>query len=147
MAHKYFVPQHLPLLEDTFLDRRVTTCKVIERLDMRLRAVSSKCEVVILEVESNAWQVYKRLNTSLAQLLWVTNTRALENEWRTKRAARYDDLLACLDDARRQLSVRQVLGWDDSNADSAVAFENDLIMVRNHAKLRVVSCLPCQPCC
>jgi hypothetical protein len=36
---------------------------------------------MILEVETNTWQVYKRLDASLAELLWITDTRALENEW------------------------------------------------------------------
>jgi hypothetical protein len=85
--------------------------------------------LVVLEVETNTWQVHKRLDASLAELLWVTDTRALENEWRTKCSTRHDDLLACLDDARGNFTVGQVFGGHDLDADSAVTFKDDL---RNH---------------
>jgi hypothetical protein len=85
--------------------------------------------LVILEVETHTRQVYKWLDASLAEFLRVTNTRALENEWRAEGPARYNDLLTCLDDARRQLSVGKVLGWDDLDTNCAVAFENDLSYV------------------
>jgi hypothetical protein len=81
---------------------------------------------VVLEVETHTRQVDKRLDARLAELLWVTDTRALKDEWRTERSARYDDLLARLDDTRGNVAVGQVLGWHDFDADGAVAFEDDL---------------------
>ena len=53
---------------------------------------------MVLEVETNTRQVNKRLDASLAELLWVTDTRALKDEWRAECSAGYDDLLAGLDD-------------------------------------------------
>jgi hypothetical protein len=81
---------------------------------------------VVLEVETNTGQVHKRLDACLTELLWVADTRALEDEWRTECSTRHDDLLACLDDARGNLAVGQVFGGHDFYADGAVAFENDL---------------------
>jgi hypothetical protein len=43
--------------------------------------------LVVLEVETNTRQVHERLDAHLAELLWVTDTRALEDEWRTKCSA------------------------------------------------------------
>jgi hypothetical protein len=82
--------------------------------------------LVVLEVETHTRQVDKRLDARLAELLWVTDTRALKDEWRTERSARYDDLLACLDDTRGNVAVGQVLGWHDFDADGAIAFEDHL---------------------
>jgi hypothetical protein len=53
---------------------------------------------VILEVESNARKINEWLDACLAELLGVTDTRSLKNKWRGESTARYDDLLACLDD-------------------------------------------------
>jgi hypothetical protein len=81
----------VPLVKYAFLDRRVATSKVIERLNMGLCTISSerKAEMdmsvyhsqrpmmnvlVILKIETNAWQVHERLDTSLAELLWITDT-------------------------------------------------------------------------
>jgi hypothetical protein len=132
----------VPLLEDPLLDCWVTTGEVVEGLDMRLRAVRGECEadgmlvlymkesdldlLVVLEVETHTWQVDEWLDAGLAELLGVTNTRALENEWRAKSSSRHDDLLACLDDARRQLSIGEVLGWDDLDTDGSITLEDDL---------------------
>lgn len=116
----------VPLLEDTLLDRRVTTNKVVERLNMRLRTVRGEREVVVLKVETDAWQVDEGLDASLAELLWVTNTRALKNKWRAEGTARHDNLLAGLDDSGRDLSAGKVLGRHDLDTNSAVALENDL---------------------
>jgi hypothetical protein len=71
----------VPLVEDFLLNLRVTTGKVVEGLDMGLSSVCRKRQVVILEIETNAGEIDERLDTSLAELLWVTNTRSLEDEW------------------------------------------------------------------
>lgn len=82
--------------------------------------------LVILEVETNTWQIHKRLDASLAEFLWVTDTRALKNQWRTQSSARYDNLLACFDDPRWHLAARKVLGWDNLHTNSPIAFKDDL---------------------
>jgi len=87
---------NIPLLEHLLLNRWVTTSKVIERLYVWLRAVSREGEasnrsqfliveellsnlLVVLEIKTNTGQVNKRLHASFAELLWITDTRALEN--------------------------------------------------------------------
>ena len=47
----------LPLLEDLLLDLGVATDKVIEGLDVGLRAVCGEGEVVVLEVETDTGKV------------------------------------------------------------------------------------------
>jgi hypothetical protein len=49
---------------------------------------------MILEVETNTREIHDRLDARSLQLLGITNTRALEDEWRGQRATRDDDLLA-----------------------------------------------------
>ena len=88
----------VPLLEDLLLHLGITTNKVDKRLYMWLRAVCGERQamdmsdtldfsspdadlLVILEVETNTRKVDQGLHTSLSELLWVTNTGALKNEW------------------------------------------------------------------
>jgi len=71
----------LPLLEDLLLDLWVATDKVIKGLDVGLRAVCGECQVVILEVETDTGEVDEGLDASLAKLLGVADTRALQDEW------------------------------------------------------------------
>jgi hypothetical protein len=59
---------------------------------------------VILEVQTDTGEVYKRLDSGLAELLWVTNTRALEDQWRAESTTRDDNLLAGSDDTRGRLT-------------------------------------------
>ena len=44
--------------------------------------LTSECQVVVLEVQSNSWEVYNWLDTSLLQLRGITDTAALEDQWR-----------------------------------------------------------------
>lgn len=129
----------IPLLEYRFLHLGITTHKVVKGLNTRLCPVRRKGEanryvkydmtlqssrlylLVVLEVEPNAWEVDQRLDTDLAQLLWVTDTRALEDEWRTERPTRDNDLLASLDDAGEGLTCSDWLGGDHLDTDCAVA--------------------------
>jgi hypothetical protein len=53
-----------------------------------------------LEVQTNTGKVDQRLDASLAELLWITDTRALEDEWRAESATGDDDLLAGLEGPR-----------------------------------------------
>jgi hypothetical protein len=109
----------VPLLEDLLLDLGVAAYKVVERLDVRLCAVGGERQavvllasirlnvefvcvgylLVVLEVKTNTGKIDEGLDTGLAKLLWVTDTRALENERRTQSTTRDDDLLAGLDDS------------------------------------------------
>lgn len=83
--------------------------------------------LVILEIKANTGKVNERLNASLAELLGVTDTRALEDEWRAESTARDDDLLARPDDPSRQLAGGgERLGGNDRHANSSVALEDNL---------------------
>lgn len=88
----------IPLLEDLLLDLGVATDEVVERFDVRLSAVGGEGQVMILEVETNTRKINKRLDASLAKLLWVTDTRALKDERRAQSTTGDDDLLASPDD-------------------------------------------------
>lgn len=114
----------VPLIEDLLLHRRVATHEVIERLDVRLSSVGGEGEVVVLEVLAHTGEVHERLDARLAQLLWVADARALEDEWRAERAAGDDDLLPGSDDAGRHLAWGEGLGCYDLDAYGAVALED-----------------------
>jgi hypothetical protein len=104
--------------------------------------------LVVLEVKTNTWQVDKRLDASLAKLLRVTDTRALENEWRAQRSARHDDLLACSDDTRWRFTAGQVLGGNNLDANGAVAFEDDLGDMSGRSQMYCTGHIsPSPPCC
>jgi hypothetical protein len=93
---------------------------------------------VVLEVEANTGQVDQRLDASLAELLGVTDTRALEDERRAQGATRHDDLLASLVDSGLLLARRQRLGRADLDADSPVALEDDLLALGVNNKVQVL---------
>jgi hypothetical protein len=50
----------------------IATDKVVERLNVWLSSIDREGEVVILEVEANAWKIDNGLDASLAELLGVT---------------------------------------------------------------------------
>jgi hypothetical protein len=93
---------------------------------------------VILEVETNTRKINKRLDTSLAKLLWVTDTRALKNERRAQSTTRDDDLLASLDDSGHLLVGVKRLGWDTLDGNGAVALKNDLLNLVAGKKVQVL---------
>lgn len=87
----------------TLLDLRIATDKVVKTLDARLCAVDGECEVVVLEVQTDSREVDDGLDASCAKLLWVANTRALEDKRRGQRATRHNDLLASFEGASLEL--------------------------------------------
>jgi hypothetical protein len=112
----------IPLLEDSFLYFGVTPHEVVEGLDVWFGSEDREGEIVVLEVQTNTREVDKRLDTSFSELLGVTftymlgsaslqlgkllltNTRALKNERRGKRAPRHNNLLASPDNLGLQLT-------------------------------------------
>jgi len=128
----------VPLVEDLLLSLLVTTDEVVEALDVRLSPVSGESQVVVLEVETHTGQVDQGLDASLAKLLGVANTRALEDERGAQGAARHDDLLASLVDSGLLLAWRQRLGRADLDADSSVALEDDLLALGVDDKVQVL---------
>jgi hypothetical protein len=93
----------VPFVEDSFLDFRDTADEIIETLRIyilliryyflrlereggrkhtRFSTENREREVMILEIETNTRQVHNSLNASLLQLLRVTDTRSLEDQWR-----------------------------------------------------------------
>ena len=95
-------------------------------------------QIVILEVQTNTWKVDKRLYASLAERLWVTDTRALKNERRAEGASRHDDLLPSLEGAAMVLGRRERFGWNSPDADGAAAFDDHLVDLGVHGKMQVL---------
>ena len=93
---------------------------------------------MVLEVETNTRKIYKRLDARLAELLWVTDTRSLEDQWRAEGAARYNDLLAGSDNLRCQLAGSKRLGWDGLDPNGLVALDDNLKDSKYHIKMASV---------
>ena len=62
----------VPLIEHLVLRLLITTDEVVERLGVGLGTVGCKGKIVVLEVQTNTREVDQRLDTRLAELLWVT---------------------------------------------------------------------------
>lgn len=60
------------MIDDPLLHNGVAADEVVERLGLGSRTVRSKCQIVVLEVQTDTWQIDERLDTSLAKLLGVT---------------------------------------------------------------------------
>jgi hypothetical protein len=127
----------LPLLKDLLLDLGITTDEIIERLDVGFRTVCGESQVVVLEVQTDTGKVDERLDTSLAQLLGVADTRALQDEWGGQGAARDDDLLAGLVDLGL-LVGRERLGRDDLDACGTAVLNDDLLALAVDNEVQVL---------
>ena len=84
---------------------------------------------MVLEVQANTRQVDERLDASLAELLWVTDARALKNERRAESAAADDDELAGLVGTPFLCARCEWLRWHNLYASGAVAFDQNPAMV------------------
>ena len=56
----------------TLLHLRVSACKVVKTLGARLGPVDGEGKVVVLEVETDAWEVDDGLDSDAAELVGVT---------------------------------------------------------------------------
>lgn len=126
IGSKWSCPIEVPLVKDFLLDFRITTGKVVEGLHMWLDSVCREGKIVVLEVQTDTWKIDERFNTSFAELLWVTNTRSLKDEWRTESTSGNNDLLPGSDNSGSQLSWRKGLGWNNLDANGTVAFKDYL---------------------
>ena len=70
----------------TLLNLRFSADKVVKTLCARLCAVGGKCEIVVLEVETDSRQVNFAFDARSLELLGIANSRALKDEWRRQRA-------------------------------------------------------------
>lgn len=82
---------------------------------------------MVLEVESHTGKVDDGLDAGSAELLGVTDTRALEDQGRGEGSARDDDLLAGAEGSGLQLAWVQGLGGDGLDADGAAVLDDDLV--------------------
>lgn len=128
----------VPFFIDLLLDFRVATNEVVERLDVGLGPVDGECEVVVLEVETDTWQVDDRLDTSATKLLGVTNTRALQDERRAAGASADDDQLASLVDCARWVATTQGLGRDGRNTNGLAVLNEDFVDLGVTLQVKVV---------
>lgn len=117
----------VPFLEDLLLDLWVAPDKVIERLCVWLGSVRREVKIVILEVETNTWEIDDRLDTYLPQLGWIANARSLKDEWRAECAASNNDLLSGFEYATLVGLTMDLLGRHSSNSDSNTVLDDDLI--------------------
>lgn len=128
----------IPLVENFLLGLLVSANEVVETLDVRLSTIGGECQVVILEVETDAGQVNERLDAGSAQLLWVTDTRPLENEGRAQSTTGHDDLLASLVDPRLLLVRGERLGRTDLDTNSPVALQEHLLALGVDYEMQVL---------
>lgn len=84
-------------------------------------------QVVVLEVQTHTREVDERLDTSLSELLRVSDTRALENERRTEGASGNNDLLPSPEGAAVVLGGRERLGRNGLDSDCAATLHDDLV--------------------
>lgn len=117
----------VPLREDLLLDLLVATDEVVERVGPWLGSVWSEGQVVVLEVETNAGKIDERLDTGLAELLWVANTRALEDQWGAERATTDNNQLAGFVSPGLVLRWVKRLRWDGLHTDSLAVLDDDLV--------------------
>jgi hypothetical protein len=82
---------------------------------------------VVLEVQPNTRKINKRLDTSLSELLWVTNTRALKDERRAKGTSGDDDLLASPERPAMVLTRRERLSRHGPDPNCSAAFNDNLV--------------------
>lgn len=116
----------IPLLEHRLLNLGITSDKVIKGLDIGLSTEHGEGEVMVLEVETDTGKVDKRLDASAAELLWVTDTRALKDKGRAEGTARDDNLLACPVGLVLQLAGGKRLAWNGSDCNGTVALKDNL---------------------
>lgn len=82
---------------------------------------------MVLEVESHTGKINNGLDTSGAELLGVTDTRALKDQGRGEGSARDDNLLAGTEGSGLELAWVQGLGGDGLDADGAAVLDDDLV--------------------
>ena len=150
----------VPLVENLLLRFRITTNKVVERFGTMLGAVGCEGEVMILKVESHAWEIDLGLYTRLTKFLGVADTRPLKDEWGTERATTDNDLLAslvdpgfCLTGCEWLCDVSYVIhkcietklqkaythfDWYYLYTYGSIAIENDLIGFRAASQMQVL---------
>ena len=61
---------------------------------------------MILEIQSDAGKVDNGLDSGSTELLGVTDTRALQNQWRRESASRDDNLLASTEHASARILLQ-----------------------------------------
>lgn len=60
----------------------------------RLGTVDRERQVMVLEVKTDTWEVDDGLDASLLELLGITDTRSLKDQWRRESTAGNNNLLA-----------------------------------------------------
>jgi hypothetical protein len=80
-----------------------------------------------LEVQPHTREIHEWLDTRLAKLAWITDTRALQNQWRAERSTTDNDLLSSLENLRPVLLRMKGLGRDSLDTHSTIALQNHLV--------------------
>lgn len=93
---------------------------------------------MVLEVATNTREVHDRLDSGLAELLGVTNTRALEDQRRAEGASADDDLLASAVDLALGVGTIKRLSWDGGNTNSATILDDNFVDLRAGLQVEVV---------
>lgn len=117
----------VPLFEHLLLDLWIAANEIVERLDIRLGTIDGEGQVVILEVAAHTWQVDQRFHASSAQLLGVTESRALEDKWGAHGTSADDDLLSGPENTANRLTTIEGLGWYCDHTHSSTILDNHLL--------------------
>lgn len=82
---------------------------------------------MVLKVETDAWEFDLALHAHFLELLGISNTRALQDEWGAERAAGDDDLFPRADDCLLLLTWMKWLHGDRADSGGAAVLKDDFV--------------------
>ena len=131
----------IPLVKDTFLNLGIATHKIIEAFCIRLGTIGGEREVMVLEVETDTWQIDLALDAGFLEFLGVSDTRSLQYEWCAEGSAGNDDLLASSDDGFLLLARMQGFHWNGTDGGGTAVLQDYLVNFRvaHEVEIAVVS--------
>ena len=135
----------VPLIEDFLLNCWIAANKVVKGLRIWFSAISREGKVVVcysqqvgslsmrlaallpLKIKTHARQIHDSFYTDIFELLWITNTAALEDQGRAQRSTTDNNLLANLDDCAVVLVRREGLGGNHTNTNCTSVLDDHLV--------------------
>lgn len=131
----------VPLAEHPLLSLRIAPDEIVKALRLRLGSIGGEREIVVLEIEADAWEFNLAFHAGFLELLGISDAGALQDEWGAERAAGDDDLLARADDGFLLLARVEGLHGDCANGGCAAVFEDDFVDfgVAHQVEVTVVS--------
>ena len=93
---------------------------------------------MVLEVEADTWKIHQRLDSDLAELFWITDTRPLEDQRGAESATADDDHLPGFVNGRLVLPRVQGLGGHCLDAHCDTIFNNDFVHLGVTLQVQIV---------